>query len=79
MTTDDAVKILEEAKPEMAVLTHFGMEMIFRGPSREAKLIRSRTGVPTIAAVDGMRIEVGEEIRFHARGRQQALDGFISR
>ncbi len=79
MTTDDAVKILEEAKPEMAVLTHFGMEMIFRGPSREAKLIRSRTGVPTIAAVDGMRIKVGEEIRFHARGRQQALDGFISR
>ena len=29
---DDAVKIIEEAKPEMAVLTHFGMQMIFKIP-----------------------------------------------
>ena len=54
MTTDDAKKIIDEAKPEMAVLTHFGMQMIFQGPETEARLIEEKTGVPTVAAQDGM-------------------------
>jgi len=62
MTTEDAIKIVEEANPEKVVITHFGMQMIFRGPNREAKLIESKTGVPTIAANDGMHIRVGQEI-----------------
>jgi len=61
MTTDDAIRIVEEAGPEMVVMTHFGMQMIFSGPYREAKLIEQRTGVPTTAASDGMRISVGEK------------------
>ena len=56
MTTDDAIKIIEETRPEMAVITHFGMQMIFRGPEREASLIENRTGVPTKAAFDGMEL-----------------------
>jgi len=62
MTTEDAVKIVEEVKPEIVVTTHFGMQMIFSGPTREAKLIEQKTGTPTMAAVDGMRISVGEDI-----------------
>jgi len=79
MTTDDAVKIIEEAHPEQAVLTHFGMKMIFRGPAKEARLVEEKTGIPTIAAVDGMRITLGEEIRAQAKPRraQQGLNGFI--
>jgi phosphoribosyl 1,2-cyclic phosphodiesterase len=77
MTPEDAVKIVEEAGPEMAVATHFGMKMIFRGPTREAKMIEEKTGVPTLAASDGMRISVGEKIRVErARRKQRGLDEF---
>ena len=62
MTTTDAIKIIEEAHPEQVVLTHFGMQMIFKGPAREAKLIEKETNVPTIAAMDGMQIKFGETI-----------------
>jgi len=62
MTTNDAIKIIKETHPEQAILTHFGMQMIFKGPAGEAKLIEKETGVPTIAARDGMRIRFGETI-----------------
>jgi len=74
MTTEDAIKIIEEANPENAIITHFGMQMIFRGPRNEAKLIESKTGVPTIAANDGMHIRVGQEIEI-LKTRQKAQLG----
>ncbi len=78
MTPDDAIKIVEEARPEMAVATHFGMRMIFSGPYRETKLIEKKTGVPTLAASDGMRIRVGEEIRvMRADRKQRVLEDFL--
>lgn len=78
MTTEDAIKIVEEAAPEMAVTTHFGMQMIFSGPAREAKLIEQKTGTPTVAAVDGMRISVGEEIQMQRpKKRPRGLDEFL--
>jgi len=80
MTTEDAVKIVEEAHPEMAVATHFGMKMIFRGPASEAEVIEEKTGVPTLAASDGMRISVGEKIRVEAeRKKQLGLNEFAER
>ncbi len=78
MTTEDAVKIVREARPEAAVLTHFGMRMIFRGPSREAKVVEEETGVPTTAAVDGMRIKVNEKVQVQRPGRRQrGLEDFL--
>ncbi|MEM3726623.1 MAG: MBL fold metallo-hydrolase [Candidatus Bathyarchaeia archaeon] len=68
MTTDDAIKIIEEAHPEQTVLTHLGMQMIFQGPAKEAKLIEEKTGVPTVAAVDGMQVNFGETINMQVRG-----------
>ena len=79
MTTDDAIMIINEARPEMAVITHFGMKMIFKGPPREAKVIQQRTGVPVVAAVDGMRIELGEEIRVRPPTGQRALQEFMAK
>lgn len=77
MTTEDAMKIVEEAKPETAVITHFGMRMIFKGPSGEAKLIQRKTGVTTIAAKDGMHLTVGEEIRVQrSKEKQRGLENF---
>jgi len=80
MTTEDAMKIVEEAHPEMAVATHFGMKMIFKGPANEAEVIEEKTGVPTLAASDGMRISVGEKIRVEAeRKKQLGLNEFAER
>jgi phosphoribosyl 1,2-cyclic phosphodiesterase len=62
MTTDDAVKIVEATRPEQVILTHLGMQMIFKGPATEAKLIEEETKVPTVAATDGMHIIFDEEI-----------------
>ncbi|MDH5460429.1 MAG: MBL fold metallo-hydrolase, partial [Candidatus Bathyarchaeota archaeon] len=79
MTTNDAIKIIEETRPEQAVLTHFGMQMIFKGPAKEAKLIEEKTGVPTVASVDGMLIAFGETISVQRKGRrtQQGLNRFF--
>jgi phosphoribosyl 1,2-cyclic phosphodiesterase len=78
MTTNDAIKIVEETRPEQAILTHLGMQMIFKGPASEAKLIKEKTGVPTVAAVDGMRINFGETISVQVGGKiQEGLNKFF--
>jgi len=77
MTTEDAIKIIQEAQPEQAVLTHLGMQMIFQGPAREAKLIEEKTGTPTVAATDGMRIVFGEKVEVQTAKPKQGLDKFF--
>ncbi len=79
MTTDDAIRIIEATRPEKAVLTHLGMQMIFKGPTAEAKTIEERTSVPTIAATDRMQLSFGEEIRVETglKRTQQGLSKFI--
>ncbi len=71
MTPEDAIKIVEEVQPEMAVATHFGMKMIFSGPRREVRLIEEKTGVPTLAAFDGMRLRIGEKIQVQRTKKKQ--------
>jgi len=63
MSTDDAIRIVDATHPEQALMTHLGMSMLLQGPEEEAKLIQGKTGVPTVAAVDGLLIHFGETIR----------------
>jgi len=80
MTPKDAAKIVEEIKPELVVATHFGMKMLYSGPAYEVKLIEEKTGVPTVAAFDGMHLRVGEQITVgEIRRNQQGLDEFLKR
>jgi len=80
MTPKEAAKIVDAVKPEMAVATHFGMKMIFSGPAYEVKLIEETTGVPTVAAFDGMKLRVGEKITIgKTRRSQQDLEEFLKR
>lgn len=58
LTSDGAAKILKDAKPKKAVIQHFGMQMLRAGPEAEAKMIEKESGIETIAAKDGMRIEL---------------------
>jgi phosphoribosyl 1,2-cyclic phosphodiesterase len=62
MTPEEAIKIVDAVKPEIAVATHFGMKMLFSGPNYEVKLIEEKTGVPTVAAFDGMKLRIGKKI-----------------
>jgi len=78
MTTDDAIKIVEAAHPEKVVLTHLGMQMLFHGPAKEAKLVEDKTGVPVIAATDSMVVNFGETIVVQpSRKAQQGMDRFF--
>lgn len=81
MTTEDAIKIVNEARPERVITTHFGMEMIFRGPVRQAQLIQKETGVPTVAASDQMHVVVNEEVEVvkTRREEQPGLNKFFQR
>jgi len=79
MTTDDAARIIEETRPEQAVLTHLGMKMILKGPAREAEFIQERTRVPTAAAVDGMVLNFGKTVAVRQAGgkEQHGLTDFF--
>jgi ribonuclease BN (tRNA processing enzyme) len=62
LNTDEALRIIEEAAPKACILTHFGMRMLNAGPEKEAEFLSQQTGVPTYAAVDGMRLTMEKDI-----------------
>jgi phosphoribosyl 1,2-cyclic phosphodiesterase len=60
LNTDEALRILEEASPGCALLTHFGVKMLRADPDVEATFLEESTGVPTVAARDGMTLILGD-------------------
>jgi phosphoribosyl 1,2-cyclic phosphodiesterase len=72
MSTDDATRILEAVRPELAVMTHLGMSMLQQGPENEGRTIQDRTGVQTVAATDGMEVLFGANIRVQAETRRDS-------
>jgi phosphoribosyl 1,2-cyclic phosphodiesterase len=77
MSVDDAAKIVKEVHPEVAIITHLGTLLIFKGPDGEAAYIQESTGVTTRAAKDGMRVSFGDKILFKASNEQADLTGFM--
>jgi len=63
LSTEDAEAIVASAKPEMAVLTHFGMRMLNENPSAQAKYVQDSTGIRTIAGFDGMVVSLEKEMK----------------
>ena len=63
LTVEDAAAIAGAVKPELALLTHFGTRVIKDGPPKAAEWIQNRTGVRTVAAEDGMVVDIGDELR----------------
>lgn len=57
---DDAERLVAAVRPRLAVLTHFGMQMIRAGPEAVAFAVGERTGVPTLAARDGMALDLSD-------------------
>ncbi len=62
LSTEDAAIMVENVKPELAVITHFGLRMLEKDPDYQADWIWKKTGVRTIAADDGMRVILGKRI-----------------
>jgi ribonuclease BN (tRNA processing enzyme) len=54
----DVEKILKVAKPGLAILNHFGMQVVKAHPREVAFRIEKATGLRTIAAEDGMRLKL---------------------
>ncbi|MCU0860012.1 MAG: MBL fold metallo-hydrolase [Thermoplasmata archaeon] len=61
LSTEDAGYMIEKIKPEMAVITHFGMRVIQENPETQAKWIEDRSGVRTVAARDFMMLDMGKD------------------
>ena len=71
MCSDDFQRLIEETKPKLAIMTHLGMKLIMNHPREEAIKITKKTGIKTLAAEDGMVIDLEQ-----FRPKQQTLDEF---
>ncbi len=72
LNTNDAIKIVKEAKPEVAIIQHFGMRMLNAVPELEAKKIEKESGIRTIAVRDGMTINI-EKLTSEESDKQMKL------
>jgi len=60
MNSRQAVELLSKARPKMAILSAFGMLMLRAGPEKEVAWIEKQSGVKTLAARDGMTVDLPE-------------------
>jgi len=56
----DVERIINELKPKVAILTHFGMSVWRAKPWQIAQRLSAKTGVRVIASRDGMRFDLSE-------------------
>ncbi|MBR9699409.1 hypothetical protein GOV09_03060 [Candidatus Woesearchaeota archaeon] len=70
---EDAIKIIQKVNPRLAILTHFGPEIVKADPLYEIREIQKQTSVQTIAAKDGMVIN---PVSYSASAGQKTLQGF---
>jgi phosphoribosyl 1,2-cyclic phosphodiesterase len=56
----EAKSIIEELRPRIAILTHFGMTMWRAKPWELAKKLTEETGIQVIAARDGMKFDLAQ-------------------
>ncbi len=60
LNMDDASALINEIKPKLAILTHFGLQVLKSSPELQARNISEKTGVDVRAAYDGMNINFEE-------------------
>ncbi|MBD3163781.1 hypothetical protein GF323_01140 [Candidatus Woesearchaeota archaeon] len=73
LCVEDVVKILQKVKPRLAILTHFGSEMVKADPIYEVREIQKQTKVQSLAAKDGMIIN---PVSYAVSSGQKTLQGF---
>jgi len=60
LSLPEAKSIIEELKPKMAILTHFGMTMWRAKPWELAEKLSEETGISVIAARDGLKFDLAQ-------------------
>ena len=60
LSLPEAVEVIKEIKPKMAVLTHFGLTMWRTKPWEIEKKVSDETGIKIIAARDGMVFDLDD-------------------
>lgn len=60
MCSNDLIKAVNSAEHDLKliIITHFGARMIKKGPESEARRIKKETGIKTIAAHDGLLMDL---------------------
>lgn len=62
MCTDEVLRLADEIRPRLLLLTHFGYKTLKEGdPGVWAQRITDKTGVPTVAARDGLRVTMASD------------------
>jgi phosphoribosyl 1,2-cyclic phosphodiesterase len=74
MCTDDVQRLAEQLQPRLLLLTHFGYKTLKEGdPGEWAHQITEATGVPTVAARDGLRVTMGSSFEMELLGGPQPV------
>ena len=60
LSLPEAKSIIEELRPKIAILTHFGMTMWRAKPWELARGLSEETGISVIAARDGMKFDLAQ-------------------
>jgi phosphoribosyl 1,2-cyclic phosphodiesterase len=82
LNTEDAAELIKAIKPEIAVLTHFGLRILRHDPDKEAEWITHTTGIKTVAAKDGLMLNIGMEINLsmiEGKKTEPRADEFMER
>lgn len=58
LSLSDAILVAEEVKPEILVVTHFGVRLLAKDVQKQADVVGEQSGVKTIAATDGMKLRL---------------------
>ena len=56
LCVDDVEVIIKSIKPNITILTHFGLQIHQTGPNKIAEYLEEKTGLKVIAAADGLEI-----------------------
>lgn len=62
LRTIDFEKLVEEVQPQLAIMTHLGVNLIMNNPFQNTRIITQNTGIRTIAATDGLKINLDQYI-----------------
>lgn len=73
LSKEDAIRIIKEVKPRLAIIKHFGLDFLKADPLYEIRDIKKETGSQVIAATDGMVIN---PVSYAAEQGQRTLGGF---
>ncbi len=69
MCTDDVERLADQIQPRLMLLTHFGYRTLKEGdPGVWADRITETTGVPTVAARDGLRVSMASDFEMSLVG-----------